>query len=479
MTTTLTLWRLFHRGGLRTQTHTSALAIVAFAAATGIFLTVLSGVHGFIYRASPDHTVRCFFDSNSCATLHADPQFAEMGGFYVILALFACVLLFVPFAALAGSAARLVASRRDARMAALRLAGASNRQVIRLMALDAAGQSLAGALLGIVIYLVAMPAIMLLQFQGVRFTFQELWVGPIVLAATVLGVVLLALVSSLLTLRRVAITPLGVMQRTATAQPGRWRVVLFIVALALAIVVLYVLRMVTSSDVLSAAVVYGIAFGFIGGCFALLNVLGVWLVSARARAKVCKPKDAASLIAMRRILDNPRRAWRNVSGVALAVFVAGITSSAAYFAQTADMPTRGTQADAQITLMLDIGTGGLLTLVFAAILAAVSCGVMQAGNVYDQAAEYRILMLEGTDAKTMDRARTLEVLTPLKTVVVVSAGCSVLLMLPLLGNVLREPVTLLSFVVGIALCFALVLMGSFAANRVAAGLFLQQYRADD
>ena len=474
MTTTLTLWRLFHRGGLRTQTHTSALAIVAFAAATGIFLTVLSGVHGFIYRASPDHTVRCFVDHTACATLHADPQFAEMGGFYVSLALFACVLLFVPFTALAGSAARLVASRRDARMAALRLAGASNRQVIRLMALDAAGQSLAGALLGIVIYLVAMPAIMLLRFQGARFTFQELWVGPIVLAATVLGVVLLALVSSLLTLRRVAITPLGVMQRTATAQPGKWRVVVFVVVMALAIVALYVLKKVAPSGVLSTAVVYGIIFGLIGGCFALLNLLGVWVVSARARAKVRKPKDAATLIAMRRILDNPRRAWRNVSGIALAVFVAGITSSSAYFGQASDAP-----ANAQSWIDTDIVTGGLLTLVFAAILAAVSCGVMQAGNVYDQVAEYRMLMLEGTDAKTMDRARTLEVLTPLKTVVVVSAGCSMLLMLPLLGNVLTEPTTLLSFFGGIALCFILVLFGTFAANRVADGLSLRQYRADD
>ena len=44
---TFALWRLFHRPGTRgTAGHTSVLAVVAFAAATTIFLTVLGGVHG-------------------------------------------------------------------------------------------------------------------------------------------------------------------------------------------------------------------------------------------------------------------------------------------------------------------------------------------------------------------------------------------------------------------------------------------------
>ena len=57
---------------------------------------------------------------------------------------------------------------------------------------------------------------------------------------------------------------------------------------------------------------------------------------------------------------------------------------------------------------------------FAAVLAAVSSGVMQAGSVYDQADEYRMLVLEGTDVKTLEPVRAfIEVLTPLNTVVAV------------------------------------------------------------
>ena len=53
--------------------------------------------------------------------------------------------------------------------------------------------------------------------------------------------------------------------------------------------------------------------------------------------------------------------------------------------------------------MRDIAMGGFLTLAFAAVLAAVSSGVMQTGNVYDQADEYRMLALEGTDEATLDK----------------------------------------------------------------------------
>ena len=119
------LWRLFHRSGTRgTSSRTSALAIVAFASATAVFLTVLGGLHGFIWRASADHTFGCKINSNRCApgtyktwskTLaHADKLVATVGDGhwtadqatavmntysdgYVLLAAFASLLLIVPF----------------------------------------------------------------------------------------------------------------------------------------------------------------------------------------------------------------------------------------------------------------------------------------------------------------------------------------------------------------------------------------------
>lgn len=484
---TFALWRLFHRPGRSdTTAHTSALAIIAFAAATAIFLTVLGGLHGFVWRASADHTIGCLFSPDACAPgtyeafsrRLADDQMTQMASTYVVLAIFACVLLVVPFAALAGSAARLAASRRDTRLAALRLAGATTGQVVRLTALDAAGQALVGSLIGIIGYFAIMPLIMLLNFQNQRFTFEQLWVGSIALVAVVAGVTVLALVSALITLRRVAITPLGVMSRAAEPLPAKWRVLIFLVVVAAAYLVFSNPTMLTG---LGDAMIYAVVIGFFFLVFAVVNLVGAWVVAARARVKARHPKDAATMIAMRRILDNPKRAWRNVSGVALAVFVAGITSICGYLSTSAWTAGGAVPPadDPGVTMMRDIGTGGLLTLGFAAVLAAVSCGVMQAGSVYDQAAEYRMLVLEGTDVKTLNRARFKEVLTPLTTVVVVAGGCSLLLMFPLFAASMTQPATILSFVGGVALCFALVSVGAFASNRVAASLNLTDYRADD
>jgi uncharacterized membrane protein (DUF485 family) len=104
---------------------------------------------------------------------------------------------------------------------------------------------------------------------------------------------------------------------------------------------------------------------------------------------------------------------------------------------------------------------------------------MQAGNVYDQADQYRMLMLEGADRKTMSKARLIEVMTPLRVVVVVSAGSSLLLMLPIFGSAMTQPGTLIGFFAGIALCFVLVGIGVAAANRVSDGIAITDVRGDD
>ena len=358
---TFTLWRLFHRPGSRGSTgHTSILAIVAFAAATAIFLTVLGGVHGFIWRASADHTVTCLFNLDACqpGTVAAwrqqasDPtNLAQFYGAYVALAVFACMLLVVPFVALAGSAARLAASRRDARLAALRLAGATTGQVVRLTALDAAGQAVIGALIGIAGYCALMPAVMLIPFQEQRFTFEQLWVGALALIVTLAGVAVLALISSLVTLRRVVITPLGVTSRAAAALPSGARVVLFTVVM---VVAMFVFKNPAVLAQAGQAVMYAVILGFVLLCFALVNLVGSWVVTARAKAKAKHPKDAATMIAMRRILDNPKRAWRNVSGIALAVFIAGITSICGFFGSAAVV---GDANDPFTVFIRDIGTG--------------------------------------------------------------------------------------------------------------------------
>jgi hypothetical protein len=387
-----------------------------------------------------------------------------------VLSLFASMLLLIPFASLSASAARLAAARRDARLSALRLAGATSGQVSRLTALEAAGQALLGSVLGMVGYVALIPAIMLIPFQNSLFSFQELWVGPTILLIVAVAMTSLALISALSALMRVVVTPLGVSARVTPPALRKWRLLVFLGVMIGAVA----LMKTPLSKYFSQAVAIAIFFAVIALCFALINLIGPWVIAMRARMKVRRPRNVATLLAMRRILDNPKRAWRNVSGIALAVFISGITSICAYIGSSVQ------QASAQDAMLLkDIGTGGIVTLVFSAVLAAVSCGVMQAGNVYDQSEQYRMLMLEGADRQTMSSARRIEVMTPLRVVVAVSAGSSMVLMLPIFGSAMAQPWTLVAFLAGIILCFVLVGVGVAAANRVSASISLVGARSDD
>ena len=158
----------------------------------------------------------------------------------ILLSLVGMVVLLAPVGVFLASAARFGSERRDRRLAALRLAGA-DRGTTRWIA---AGESLAGALLGAVLgigfYLAGR------QLAG-RFTFgslsvfpQDITVQPLIAALVLLAVPVLSVAATLVSLRRIAVEPLGVVRRQGGV--GRrlwWRLVLPVLGL---LVLLFAVR---------------------------------------------------------------------------------------------------------------------------------------------------------------------------------------------------------------------------------------------
>lgn len=99
---------------------------------------------------------------------------------------------------------------------------------------------------------------------------------------------------------------------------------------------------------------------------------------------------------------------------------AGITSICGFFGSAAVVDDAN---DPFTVFIRDIGTGGILTLVVRRCACRGQLRCDAGRRVYDQAGEYRMLVLEGTDVKTLNRARFIEVLTPLNIVVIVAGGC--------------------------------------------------------
>lgn len=397
--------RLRTAGGSDTRL-TTVLAVVAFAVTTALSLSVVGGLLAFVGRAAAPR--------NDFEALNAES--------YVGLAWIAVVLLIVPLVTLGGAAARLGVSRRDARLATLRLLGVTPGEVVVLTVVETAVQGLVGALAGVVAYLALLPVWTLLPFMGSHFSVGELWVGVPALLIAVLAVPLLAAVSGAVSLQRVVVSPLGVARRTTPKRLRAVRLVVAILAIGLFMVVS------RSAGALGAAAV-AVLVGSLGLAFAALNVVGPWLLGVYGRLQLWRARTPARLLAARRLLDDPRAAWRVVGGLGLAGFVAGCL---------AVLPTMSWDsvggADEQI-VYADLSTGGMLTLVIAFALAAVSAGIAQASSVLDRRREYALQHLAGVPAELLHEVRRREVLGPLLFVGVGSAATALVMLSPILGFV--------------------------------------------
>ncbi|MBD8078676.1 FtsX-like permease family protein [Cellulosimicrobium arenosum] len=444
---TVDLWWLLRRRSADDrdpQGLTTVLAVIAFATTTAILLVVVGGFGAFLARAGGIDGMRTGLDDTVTSF---DTQ-------YPVLAGIASLLLLVPLVTLGGAAARLAVARRDARLAALRLAGATTGQVTTLTVLDAAAQAVTGALLGIVGYAALLPLVAQLRFQGRTFGLGELWVGVPALLGAVLLVVVIALVSALASLRRVVVTPLGVAARVTP--PGLRAVRLLGFGLAFVALVI-----ATNLSFGSVAVVVTVLTVILLIGFATLNLVGPFVIWLAGKATARGARGVPTLLAGRRIVDSPRTAWRSVGGVALATFIAGLTSIFALLgADAAPNPD-------EAVFVADLRTGGFLTLAIAGVLAAVSTGVMQAGRVIDQRAEYRTLVLAGTDLRTLDRARFRETLVPLLVSVGVATLGALMFMVPVIGiNAFANVDVVVQFLLCVVAASALVLAGAGASRFV-------------
>ncbi|MEV4095813.1 FtsX-like permease family protein [Streptosporangium saharense] len=224
----------------------------------------------------------------------------------------AAIGLIFPLLVLVGTATRLAAARREARFAAIRLAGATARQVNVIASVDAALGALAGALTGVVLFQALRPALAGVTITGSRF-FPEV-VAPTGLqyAAVVVGVPLAAAGAALWSLRRVRVTPLGAARRTRSSAPGWWRVVPLLVGLGLFAGPVFANGRQPNAVLLDV----GLVLVMIG-----LVVAGPWLTLVAARLAARVTSGAATLLAARRLAADPKGAFRSVNGIVLAVFI--------------------------------------------------------------------------------------------------------------------------------------------------------------
>jgi hypothetical protein len=402
------------------QLAVTALPVAAFAVATALVMIVLGGAQSFFAPTGQPEDL-----------------------LYQALALIALTLLLVPLATLGGAAARLATRRRDDRLATLRLLGAPVRTVAAVTALEAGALALAGALVGWLLAALAAPAIGLIPFRGAPLGADAL-LHPGAAALVVAGVGALGVGSALLGLRRVVVSPLGVRMRQDAPRSG-WIVALLALAGTAA-----ALGVAGNVGGVPAAGIGVVLAGATGATLALLNLIGPWLVRTVARARVRRAATPARLLAARAVLESPKEAWRQVSGVAMATFTAVFAGTGVALLDLAGGDETG--------LVGDIRTGVVITVVGAFLTVACGVGVGQAALILDRRELNVSLHRLGVPFATMDAARRGAVVLPLVVTAVFSAACGVLVVLPLAGIALvANPLSVLVIVAALAIGVATVL----------------------
>ncbi|WP_406443641.1 ABC transporter permease [Streptomyces sp. NBC_00631] len=383
-------------------------------------------------------------------------------------------LLAVPVVVLASAAGRLGAARREQRLAALRLAGATPRQILAMTGAESAAVGAAGALTGALAYCALLPLLARVPYGIGSWYVGDLWVGLPWLLTVVAGVTGLIAVSAMSTLWQVAGSPLGVAQQ---ANPRRTR----LVRLLLFVAVLVFIKATAHGDELTPPRVVGFMVLFYGAFW----MLGPWVVDRLGRTVSRFARRPATLLAGRRLSDDPRGAWRTVSGLVLAGFVAGfftvgtlgVTGSGFRSDEVAVPTAHGTvagartlltdagvtarvgpggddfllggqrgvvaevtggpeQVDRALTALQPLGHGrlpygrayadaqditvsdrlaqlGTATLAVSFLIATASAGLTAAANVLDRRRVYGLLRLSGAPLGVLDRARVRETVLPL------------------------------------------------------------------
>lgn len=242
-------------------------------------------------------------------------QVLQLTGILRLLLLLGAVAMLAPVALLVALATRLSAATRDRRLAALRLAGATAKQMSSLAGVESLLAGSAGVLAGVAMFFVTRPAATFVTYNGGRWFTSDLTPGWPALIGVLVAVPVVTVFATRLTLSAVAKSPLGIARRSQAKTVRGWR----LLPLAASITILGLV--LSGSSPVPSRVSH--SQQVIGSFFLLLVCLvyaGPWVTGA-VGAVLAHSNGPAGLLAGRRLQDDPRAGFRAIAGVVLAILV--------------------------------------------------------------------------------------------------------------------------------------------------------------
>jgi hypothetical protein len=260
----------------------------------------------------------------SVAEVHGFTRVRPTGWAIVALLVFfvftGSALVLVPIVILMVVVTRVAWRQRERRLAAIRLVGATQSQISLVAAAEAGLAAVGGAALGWGLYEVGRRVLIAtLIFQRGHFWVDDVAVPPSWLAGILLGAPVLVMLTTVASLRGIYKRPLAVQRRSRRRRPSLWLVLPLVVGLGgqFALLPFRGPLSVSGEDGGSPPL------ATLGALLTLLTiagfvVFGPWLVAMAGRAVTRLSRTVPSLLAARRIADNPQATFYSVAAVGMA-----------------------------------------------------------------------------------------------------------------------------------------------------------------
>jgi hypothetical protein len=341
----------------------------------------------------------------------------------------ALLLVALPILTLAGQSIRFGSPARDRRLAAIRLAGATPRQAVLIAAGETVASALLGSLAGLGGYFLLRAVLDRRGSDGRLWLPTDVLPSPLSVVLIVLLVPALAGLAGAFLLRKVIITPLGVVRRTRDHRPSVLPGVLIILGVFAPLAIRPFGRWLADrlgNDIGVTAVLV------IGVLMVLAAIVGVvlgtgWIAHTTGRLLHRFGRRPGMLLAGRQLLADPWSGSRTLAALLAAVIIGagvyGVRAQIMYDIVAYDEANGGyndisffTGTFALISFTVDLG----MVIAAAGILIALAEGVVARRRTY------AALVAAGVPRRTLGEAIAWQTLAPLvpATVVALTVGIS-------------------------------------------------------
>ncbi|MCA1806443.1 MAG: ABC transporter permease [Actinobacteria bacterium] len=248
--------------------------------------------------------------------LTVDSKYSNLIMWVLYIGLF---ILLLPIILLVSVAERLGSSQREFRYAALRLMGASKRQIRRIMILESLVASILGIGIGLALYIVTKPLMLEFSFNGMRFWPREVVVPMWQIVGIIVATLVFTVVTNLWFTRRIQTSPLEVSRRAMYSKMHWWRIIMPCVGIGIVGFVaspLFDTTQDSPKDIAAVLIFASVIVSSLG-----LVIAGPYITQKLATLIARHTKHAEILLSMKYIAHNARGVFRSVSGVCVALFV--------------------------------------------------------------------------------------------------------------------------------------------------------------